>query len=87
MEEQERLIRQHGTGISLEVLNEMQVLHRNVQEAVRLHPPLILLLRQVHRDFTVTTSKRKSYVVPKASPCCSLCCFVHEKSSDVDTQW
>ena len=79
VEEQERLIRRHGTGITLEVLNEMEVLHRNVQEAVRLHPPLILLLRQVHRDFTVTTSKGKSYVVPKASPSHTLLYLLHEK--------
>ena len=45
----------------------MEVLHRNIQEAVRLYPPLIMLMRQVHKDFTVTTSTGKTYTVPKAS--------------------
>ena len=68
VEEQRRVIARHGPGITLEALNEMEVLHRNVQEAVRLFPPLILLLRQVHKDFTVTTSTGATYLVPKASP-------------------
>lgn len=65
VEEQKRVIAQHGRTISFEALNDMPVLHRNIQEAIRLHPPLILLLRQVHKDFTVTTSKGKSYRIPK----------------------
>ena len=68
VEEQRRVIARHGPGITLEALNEMEVLHRNVQEAVRLFPPLILLLRQVHKAFTVTTSTGATYLVPKASP-------------------
>ncbi len=67
VEEQKRVIAQHGRTISLEALNDMPVLHRNIQEAIRLHPPLILLLRQVHKDFTVTTSKGKSYRIPKVA--------------------
>ena len=33
VEEQRRVIARHGPGITLEALNEMEVLHRNVQEA------------------------------------------------------
>ena len=62
------MIARHGRTISFEALNDMPVLHRNIQEAIRLHPPLILLLRQVHKDFTVTTSKGKTYLIPKVTP-------------------
>ena len=65
VEEQRRVIARHGREISFEALNDMPVLHRNIQEAIRLQPPLILLLRQVHTDFTVTTSKGKTYRIPK----------------------
>jgi hypothetical protein len=46
---------------------EMDVLHRNITEALRMHPPLILLLRLVKHPFQVTTSKGQTYTVPKAS--------------------
>lgn len=68
VEEQRQVIAKHGRTISFEALNDMPILHRNIQEAIRLHPPLILLLRQVHRDFTVTTSKGITYRIPKAWP-------------------
>lgn len=65
IEEQKRIIAKHGPKLTLEALKEMDILQRNIQEAIRLHPPLILLLRQVHKDFTVTTSKGKTFKVPK----------------------
>lgn len=68
VEEQKRVIAQHGPKITLEALADMPVLHRNVQEAIRLFPPLILLLRQVHKDFSVTTSAGATYLVPKVRP-------------------
>lgn len=68
VEEQKRIIAKYGPEISLEALNDMQVLHRNIQEAVRLFPPLIMLLRYVHKDFTVTTSKGRTFRVPKVRP-------------------
>ncbi len=49
----------------MEILSSMDVLHRNITEALRMYPPLIMLLRQCHRSFSVTTSKGKQYVVPK----------------------
>ena len=65
LEEQKRIIAKHGPEITLDALKDMDILQRNIQEAIRLHPPLILLLRQVHKDFTVTTSKGKTFKVPK----------------------
>lgn len=81
VEEQERIIKKHGPTISLEALDDMTLLHRNVQEAVRLHPPLILLLRQVHKDFTVTTSKGNSFVVPKGHIAATSPAYAHRLSS------
>ena len=66
-EEQKEIIAKHGSSISMDALNNMTTLHRYMQEAVRLHPPLILLLRYVHKAFTVTDSKGKSFYIPKVS--------------------
>lgn len=42
-----------------------QVLERCMMEALRLFPPLIMLLRQAKAPFAVTTSQGKTYVIPK----------------------
>lgn len=65
LEEQQSVLRQHGTELNQEVLNTMDVLHRNITEALRINPPLIMLMRQVKKSFAVTTSTGKTYVVPK----------------------
>ena len=44
----------------------LQVLHRNIQEALRMHPPLTILMRYCKKPFSVTTSKGLSFVIPKA---------------------
>lgn len=54
-----------GSEISLEALNHMEVLQRNITEALRINPPLTLLLRQVKKSFAVTTSSGKTHIVPK----------------------
>lgn len=56
---------QHGSNLDFEVLNGMDVLHRNIMEALRMNPPLVLLLRYAKQPFTVTTSTGKEYTVPK----------------------
>ncbi len=65
VEEQKEIIKRHGPELTFEALSEMEVLHRNITEALRLHPPLILLMRYCKAPFTVTTRDGKSYVVPK----------------------
>ncbi|KAK9811423.1 hypothetical protein WJX72_003728 [[Myrmecia] bisecta] len=65
IEEQKRLMREHGEELSVEVLNKMEVLHAIITEALRLFPPLIMLLRKAKTSFSVTTSKGQQYVVPK----------------------
>lgn len=54
VEEQRRIISQHGQELSVEVLDEMPVLHACITEALRLHPPLIMMLRYARKAFEVT---------------------------------
>jgi sterol 14alpha-demethylase len=62
--EQKATVAQYGASLDAAVLNTMDTLHRNIQEAIRLHPPLIMLLRLAKKPFTVTTSAGQSYTVP-----------------------
>ncbi|GAA0185909.1 oxygenase [Lithospermum erythrorhizon] len=64
-EEQKELMKKHGTKIDHDILSEMEVLYRCIKEALRLHPPLIMLLRQSHSDFSVKTKDGKEYDIPK----------------------
>ncbi|KAK9706893.1 hypothetical protein RND81_07G159100 [Saponaria officinalis] len=64
VKEQETIMKKHGDHIDHDVLSEMEVLHRCIKEALRLHPPLIMLLRQSHSDFSVTSQEGKEYDIP-----------------------
>ncbi|KAJ0779988.1 putative sterol 14-alpha-demethylase [Helianthus annuus] len=63
--EQKDLVNKHGDNVDHDILSEMNVLYRCIKEALRLHPPLIMLLRSSHSDFTVTTKEGKDYDIPK----------------------
>lgn len=65
VEEQKEILKKHGEKIDHDILSEMDVLYRCIKEALRLHPPLIMLLRQSHSDFTVRTRDGKEYDIPK----------------------
>ena len=65
VEEQRQVMAKYGDDISFDVLNSMDILHRSIHEALRLGPPLPLLMRLAKEPFTVTTSKGESYVIPK----------------------
>lgn len=65
VEEQKTLMRKHGNKVDHDILSEMDVLYRCIKEALRLHPPLIMLLRSSHSDFSVTTRDGKEYDIPK----------------------
>ena len=54
-----------GPGLDFDTLNSLDVLHRNIQEALRLQPPLIMVMRMAKESFPVRTSGGKEYVVPK----------------------
>lgn len=64
-DEQKSLLQKHGSKVDYEILSEMEVLHRCTKEALRLHPPLIMLLRSSHTDFTVKTKEGVEYDIPK----------------------
>jgi sterol 14-demethylase len=65
VEEQKNIMKKHGNKVDHDILSEMEVLYRCIKEALRLHPPLIMLLRSSHTDFTVTTREGKNYDIPK----------------------
>nr|AML47779.1 putative cytochrome P450 [Triticum aestivum] len=63
--EQERVVARHGDRVDYEVLQEMETLHRSVKEALRLHPPAMMLLRHARRSFVVRTREGDEYEVPE----------------------
>jgi len=50
--------------VDFDKLNNMQLLHDSMKEALRLNPPLILLIRKAMKDLTVKAQGKK-YTVPK----------------------
>jgi hypothetical protein len=67
--EQRRVLAERGAGIDIDALGDMDALQRCVTEALRLFPPLIMLLRQAKAAFAVETSAGRRHVVPRARPC------------------
>uniref|UniRef100_A0A7N0RAA8 sterol 14alpha-demethylase n=1 Tax=Kalanchoe fedtschenkoi TaxID=63787 RepID=A0A7N0RAA8_KALFE len=65
VEEQKNLLGKHGDKLDHDILAEMEALYRSIKEALRLHPPLIMLLRSSHSDFSVKTREGKEYDIPK----------------------
>lgn len=65
LDEQRRIMQKHGDELNMDVLSEMEELHVNIQEAVRLFPPLILVMRYVRETFSVTDSGGRQFVIPK----------------------
>ncbi|XP_051116410.1 sterol 14-demethylase [Andrographis paniculata] len=65
VDEQKNLLGKHGNKLDYDTLSEMEVLYRCIKEALRLHPPLIMLLRSSHSDFSVKTREGKEYDIPK----------------------
>nr|QKY15112.1 sterol 14 desaturase (STE14) [Polytomella parva] len=63
--EQKAILAKHGNELSFDILQDMEVLQRCIMEALRMHPPLLLLMRYARAPFNVTTSSGKDYVVPK----------------------
>lgn len=65
MEEQRAIMREFGEELSYEALTKMEVLHAIITEALRMHPPLVMLLRYARQAMSVTTRDGKQYVIPK----------------------
>lgn len=55
----------------------MDVMQRNMTEALRLQPPLVMLLRKSHKTFNVTTSKGKTIQIPKGHVLATSPAFQH----------
>lgn len=54
VEEQHRVIAEHGSDLSVATLDQMPVLHACITEALRMYPPLIMMLRYARKAFEVT---------------------------------
>ncbi|KAL5724499.1 sterol 14alpha-demethylase [Ranunculus cassubicifolius] len=65
VDEQKNLMKKHGDKVDHDILSEMDSLYRCIKEALRLHPPLILLLRSSHSEFSVETREGKQYDIPE----------------------
>ena len=51
--------------MSFDDLNKMEILHNCVKETLRMHPPLIMLMRKAMQDVPVETDAGLKYVIPK----------------------
>lgn len=65
LEEQERIITKYGNRIDYNCLLEMDVLHRCIKEALRMHPASAVSFRMVHKSFTVRTKEGCEYKIPR----------------------
>lgn len=59
------MVAKHGKELSYEAVRDMPVLHNAITEILRLHPPLIMLLRYSKKAFKVITKDGKEYTIPK----------------------
>jgi len=60
-EEHKNLMEKHDNIVDRDDLAEMDVLHRCIKEAMKLHPSLLILLRNSHRDFRIRTPPKYPY--------------------------
>eukprot|EP01006_Ploeotia_vitrea_P006112 TRINITY_DN12297_c0_g1_i2.p1 TRINITY_DN12297_c0_g1~~TRINITY_DN12297_c0_g1_i2.p1 ORF type:complete len:449 (+),score=287.70 TRINITY_DN12297_c0_g1_i2:217-1563(+) len=60
LEEQKTVLDKYGGKLTFDALNEMELLHNCMKEALRLFPPLVLLMRKVQQP-----QKFGEYVVPR----------------------
>lgn len=65
VDEQQSMLSKHGKDLNMDILSEMETLHLNIQEALRMHPPLLMVMRYVKQPFSVTTSQGSTYTIPK----------------------
>lgn len=54
-----------GKEMTFDDIQQMDLLHNCVKEALRMKPPLIMLMRKVKRDLVVTQDDGRVYTVPK----------------------
>lgn len=64
MSEQKSVLSANGDQLDADCISKMEYLQNSIKEALRLHPPLIMLMRMAMEDIEVT-SNNKTFVVPK----------------------
>lgn len=81
LQEQRDIIKEHGEELNYDILSKMDYLHRAMKEALRLNPPLIMLMRYVHEGFDTKTSQGQEIYVPKGDIICTSPTFAHRLDS------
>ena len=81
LEEQRKIVAEHGEELNYEILSKMDFLHRGMKESLRLHPPLIMLMRYVHEAFDCETIKGETIHVPRGDIICTSPTFSHRLES------
>lgn len=64
-EQKQAMSVENGDGVSYDSLLKMDYLYVCIKEALRMHPPLIMLMRFVHDSFEVTSKTGDTYTIPK----------------------
>ncbi|CAM0870154.1 unnamed protein product [Alopecurus aequalis] len=65
IEEQEQIPKKYKDVLDYNVFLEMDTLHCCIKEALRMHPPIPLLVRKTHKHFTVQMKEGKQYEIPQ----------------------
>ncbi|KAL6841655.1 hypothetical protein ACP4OV_028594 [Aristida adscensionis] len=78
IEEQQQIIKKYGDRIDYTILLEMEILHRCIKEALRLHPPTPMFLRKVHKNFNVRTKEGYEYEILRGHTLVSPLVFNHK---------
>ena len=77
VKEQAAVRKSVGDELTYESLLGMDTLHVCIKESLRLHPPLIMLMRLAHEDFSVTDKDGRTYTVPKGDIVATSPTFAH----------
>lgn len=64
MDEQEKILDPNKDMLELEDIQQMELLHNSMREALRMCPTFIMLLRKVMKDTKITVDN-KTYTIPK----------------------
>ncbi|CAO2045449.1 unnamed protein product [Urochloa humidicola] len=64
IEEQEQIIKKYGAHVDYNALQEMDILHRCIKEALRMYTPAAMFFRKVHKNFSTQTKEGFEYEIP-----------------------
>ena len=67
VQEQQEMLAKYGDTLDFDILTskDIDVLHWNIHEALRMGPPLIMVMRYSKEPFTVTTSTGVTFEIPQ----------------------